>query len=119
MTMNAVSYQATDPTVLMRLAGDRATFRALAHTFIEHAPVLFRQLVDALQRCDYPAIGQQSHALKGMTTLVGADRLSALLQALELAARARRGADANDLGRQFMQVLAEVTACVDDASIVA
>jgi hypothetical protein len=33
-----------------------------------------------LQRADYTAIGRLSHALKGMTTLVGADRLTTLLQ---------------------------------------
>lgn len=117
--MTTASYQAIDPAVLMRLAGDRSTFRVLSQTFMEHAPELFRQLVSALQRADYTAIGRHSHALKGMTTLVGADRLTALLQALELAARSQQPADAQELGRLFVQVLAEVTASVEDDSIVA
>lgn len=117
--MNTPTYQVIDPTVLMRLAGDRSTFRVLSQTFLEHAPELFRQLVSALQQRDYVAIGRQSHALKGMTTLVGAERLSALLQSLELAARREVPVDANDLGQLFVQVLTEVTASVDDDSICA
>lgn len=117
--MSAATYQAIDPAVLMRLAGDRSTFRVLSQTFMEHAPDLFRQLVGALERSDYAAIGRLSHSLKGMTTLVGADRLTALLQALELAARAQRPAEAAELGQLFVQVLAEVTASVDDDSIAA
>lgn len=117
--MTTTSYQAIDPAVLMRLAGDRSTFRVLSQTFMEHAPELFRQLVAALQRADYPAIGRLSHSLKGMTTLVGADRLTALLQALELAARTQQPAEAPELGGLFMQVLTEVTASVEDDSIAA
>jgi HPt (histidine-containing phosphotransfer) domain-containing protein len=117
--MNTPTYQVIDPSVLMRLAGDRSTFRVLSQTFMEHAPELFRQLVSALQQRDYVAIGRQSHALKGMTTLVGAERLSALLQSLEVAARNGGPADANDLGQLFVQVLTEVTASVDDDTICA
>ncbi|MYM66677.1 hypothetical protein GTP45_07530 [Pseudoduganella sp. FT55W] len=117
--MSTAIYQAIDPAVLMRLAGDRSTFRVLAQTFMEHAPELFRQLVSALQRGDYAAIGRLSHSLKGMTTLVGADRLTAQLQALEVAARSQQPAETPELGRLFMQVLTEVTASVEDDSIAA
>lgn len=115
--MSTATYQAIDPTVLMRLAGDRSTFRVLSQTFMEHAPDLFRQLVDALEHADYLAIGRLSHSLKGMTTLVGADRLTAVLQALELAARAQQPAEAAELGQLFVQVLTEVTASVEDDSV--
>ncbi|SHM67127.1 Hpt domain-containing protein [Duganella sacchari] len=117
--MHTASYQQIDPAVLMRLAGDRSTFRVLSQTFMEHAPELFRQLVGALQRADYTAIGRLSHALKGMTTLVGADRLTTLLQTLELAARAQQPAEATELGQLFVQVLTEVSASVEDDGIAA
>lgn len=32
--MTTTSYQAIDPAVLMRLAGDRSTFRVLSQTFM-------------------------------------------------------------------------------------
>jgi len=101
----------------MSLAGDRSTFRVLSQTFAEHAPDLFRQLVSALQRADYTAVGRLSHALKGMTTLVGADSLTMLLQGLELAARLQQPAEATQLGQLFVQVLTEVTASIEDDSI--
>ncbi|MYM82745.1 hypothetical protein GTP44_12345 [Duganella sp. FT50W] len=115
--MSTATYHAIDPAVLMRLAGDHDTFRALSQTFMTRAPELFRQLAEALRRHDHAAIGRHSHALKGMTTLVGAARLSARLQALELAAHAQTPADVHDLDQLFDQVLAEVTASVDDDAI--
>ena len=111
------TYSAIDPAVLLRLAGDRSTFRVLSQTFIEHAPPLFSQLVTALGRDDYGAVGRQSHALKGMTMLVGADRLTTLLQQLETAARSQQRAETGELDQLFGQVLSEVIASVDDDGI--
>lgn len=117
--MDAMTYQSIDPQVLMALAGDRGTFRVLAQTFTDKAPELFRLLVSALHRGDYVAIGRQSHALKGMTTLVGAEQLSTLLQSMETAAREQRPAESAELGQLFVQVLTEVSASVDDDGIIA
>ncbi|MCU6501294.1 Hpt domain-containing protein [Rugamonas sp. A1-17] len=83
------AYRVTAPGVLWQAAGaDLQTFRALAQTFLDHAPPLQARLEQALRLGSPAAIAAASHALKGMTVLVGAERLSALLQALERQARA-------------------------------
>lgn len=115
--MKTIIYQAIDPAVLMQLAGDRATFRSLSQTFSEHAPGVFQRLQAAVRSADQSGIAHESHALKNMTTMVGAQRLSALLQTMETAARDSRVAAAADLLQQFTQVLAEVNMSIDDDAI--
>ncbi|WP_167761237.1 Hpt domain-containing protein [Duganella callida] len=115
--MNAISYRAINPAVLLQLAGDLATFRLLAQTFVDHAPEQFRQLVAALQQRDHAVIGRCCHTLKGMASLVGAERLAELLRSMEAAARRQSVTDAPELGQVFLQVLAEVTASLEDDGI--
>jgi len=107
--MSAPRYLATDPAVLMAAAGDRATFDALARTFLDCAPPLCAALRQALADGRRVAVGQHSHALKGMTVLVGATALTALLQQLETAARLGQPMPAAaTLAPDFAQVLHEV-----------
>jgi len=108
-------YHAIDPAVLMAAAGDRATFDALSRTFLVCAPPIASALRQALAAGQHGAIGQHSHALKGMTMLVGAAELTALLQQLETAARALLPAPvaASLLESRFEQVLREVALSLD------
>jgi len=107
--MSAPRYLAIDPAVLMAAAGDRATFDALARTFLDCAPPLCAALQQALADGRHAAIGQHSHALKGMTVLVGAAGLTALLQQLETAARLGQPMPAAaTLAPDFARVLREV-----------
>lgn len=115
--MKTIIYQVIDPAVLMQLAGDRDTFRTLSQTFSEHAPGVFQRLEAALRSADHAAIAHESHALKNMTTMIGAQRLSALLQAMETAARDNRIAATADLPQQFTDVMAEVNMSIDDDAI--
>jgi HPt (histidine-containing phosphotransfer) domain-containing protein len=113
--MSAPRYRAIDPAVLMAAAGDRATFDALARTFLDCAPPLYAALQQALADGRPAAIGQHSHALKGMTVLVGATGLTALLQQLETAARLGQPVPAAaTLAPDFDQVLREVALSLDD-----
>lgn len=112
--MTARSYRAIDPGVLLEAAGDLETYRALARTFVDCAPDISRRLLQALGAADYPTIAAKSHALKGMTVLVGAAQLTTLLQQMESAARQRQdlaGAGA-ELTAQFDLVMREVAASI-------
>lgn len=114
--MSGRTYRATDPAVLMAAAGDRDTFVALSQTFLACAPPIAGQLEQALAAERHDAIGRHSHALKGMTMLVGAAELTALLQQLETAARQSHAVPeaARRLASCFDQVLREVAQAIDD-----
>jgi HPt (histidine-containing phosphotransfer) domain-containing protein len=114
--MNAGRYTVTDPAVLMAAAGDRDTFDALARTFLDCAPPIAEALRRALDGGAHAAIGQHSHALKGMTVLVGAAALTALLQRIETAARLAQAApaEAATLAASFELVRREVALSLDD-----
>jgi HPt (histidine-containing phosphotransfer) domain-containing protein len=112
--MKAHSYRAIDPDVLLTAAGDLETYRALARTFVDCAPDISRRLLLALGAGDYPTIASKSHALKGMTVLVGAAQLTTLLQRMESAARLRQdvAGAGSDLTSQFDLVMREVAASI-------
>jgi len=114
--MSGARYRAIDPTVLMAAAGDRATFDTLSRTFLECAPAIHAALQSALDAGDHAAIGRHSHALKGMTVLVGAAELTALLQQLETAESLLRPAAAAALAPSFALALREVALSLDDAA---
>lgn len=115
--MSAVRYLAIDPAVLMAAAGDRATFNALARTYLDCAPPIFAALQQALLAGQHAAIGRHSHALKGMTMLVGATALTALLQQLETAARLQQPAPfAEALAPCYEAVQREVALSLTDAT---
>lgn len=85
----SANYRLIAPQVLWQAAGaDLATFRSLSQLFLDLAPARLAQLEQALRHGPAAAVAAASHALKGMTVLVGADQLSALLQDLERQARA-------------------------------
>lgn len=116
----STAYRATAPGVLWLAAGaDLETFRALAQTFLDHAPPLQAALEQALLQERPAGIAAASHALRGMTVMVGAERLSALLQALERQARAGLApapdADLAPLCRQVMDEVALGMARYDGA----
>ena len=108
-----MTYQQIDPRVLYRAIGeDLDAFRALSQTYLDIAPPLFERLQRALAATDDKAIALESHALRGTTALVGAVRLTALLQDVE--SQARRGAarpglaQMAELARLFDVVMHEV-----------
>ncbi|GJI89714.1 Hpt domain-containing protein [Duganella hordei] len=106
----SAAYLAIDPRVLWRAAGgDRLSFRALSQTFIDVAPERLAVLRQALGGGRPAEIRAASHALKGMTLLVGADALSALLQSLEIQAHAGLPLPpVTQLEALFSQVMREV-----------
>lgn len=112
----SAAYLAIDPRVLWRAAGeDRPSFRALSQTFIDVAPQCMAALRQALGGGRPAEIRSASHALKGMTMLVGADPLSALLQSLE--SRAHAGLPpppTAQLEAMFSQVMQEVARSLRD-----
>lgn len=115
--MNSVNYQAIDPAVLMSVAGDGASFKMLSQTFLAHAAPIAGQLRQALADGQAAAIGRHSHALKGMTVLIGATTLTSLLQQLETAARllqAMPASAAEAWAPCFERVCREVALSLDD-----
>lgn len=85
--MNHLDYFNIDPTALLRMVADKAHFIALSTIFLEQAPTILSALQRAIECCDFEAIAMQSHALKGMTVIVGANEITTLLQRVESAAR--------------------------------
>ncbi|SEO52431.1 HPt (histidine-containing phosphotransfer) domain-containing protein [Duganella sp. CF517] len=80
-------YGGIDPDVLWCACGaDRDAFQALSRIFLASAPPLLERLLRALEQGRAHEAGAASHALKGMTQLVGAAALSAALQRCERAA---------------------------------
>lgn len=105
-----MNYGAIDPAVLWQAAAaDRDAFQMLAATFLETAPPLMERLRTGLERRRLMDVAAASHSLKGMTVLVGAASLSALLQQIERAARTGQPPPpAPVLQPLFTQVMQEV-----------
>ncbi|MYM37841.1 Hpt domain-containing protein [Duganella qianjiadongensis] len=81
-------FHVIDPAVLLEAAaGSQEIALLLSQTYIDSAPATYARLQQGLQQADFAAIGSQCHALKGMTMLIGARELTALLQEMEQAAR--------------------------------
>ncbi|MYN44866.1 phosphotransferase [Pseudoduganella sp. FT93W] len=84
-------FHVIDPAVLLEAAaGNQEIALLLSHTYIDSAPATYARLQQGLQLGDFSAIASQSHALKGMTMLIGAKELTSLLQEMEQAARQRQ-----------------------------
>lgn len=84
------AYAAIDPSELYASSGDDlALFRSLSQIFLDSAPAMLAQMRQAGQR----GPGEQhsfiaaSHSLRGITALVGARALTALLAELEAQAK--------------------------------
>lgn len=103
-------YLATRPQLLWGFScADRDCFRALGQTFIDTAPAWMTRLRLALGSGATADISAASHGLKGMTQLVGADAMTALLQEVERRARADMPMPPlTALEPMFMQVMQEV-----------
>lgn len=107
----SAGYRLIAPQVLWQAAGgDLDTFRSLSQLFLDLVPARLAALEQALQRGQAGAVAAASHELKGMTLLVGAGQLSAMLQELERQARAGTAAPPAALGGLFRDVMAEVAA---------
>jgi HPt (histidine-containing phosphotransfer) domain-containing protein len=112
--MTPITFQAIDPKVLMDAAGDALVFQALSQTFLDHAPAIFAQMNTALARGDLADAGRHSHALKGMTMLVGAAELTSRLQQVETAARSGQPPGTEGLAALLSLVLDEVAVAMDE-----
>ncbi len=111
-------YRHIDPAILWQaIDGDAASFCALSRTFLDDAPPAFALLEQALLQRAGAAIAHQSHALKSMTLLLGAQPLSRRLQEIESAALAGTcdfAPAGADLAPLFDLVLQEVRASIAD-----
>ena len=112
--MTSTVFRTIDPAVLMDAAGDQLVFQALSQTFLDHAPVLFRDMTLALQKGDWQAAGRHSHPLNGITVLIGAAELTRRLQQIEIAGRAGQPIGSNGLAELFSLVLEEVAQAMDE-----
>jgi len=96
-------FHVIDPAVLLEAAaGNQEIALLLSQTYVDSAPATYARLQQGLQQADFAAIGSQCHALKGMTMLIGARELTALLQEMEQAARQQQRLSAAE---QRLQVL--------------
>jgi len=116
--MSHTTYRAIDPKVLMDAAGDPLVFQALSQTFLDHAPPIFREMTSALEQGQLPAAGRHSHALKGMTMLIGAAELTSRLQQIETAARNNQTPDSKGLSELLALVLEEVAIAMDESGTI-
>lgn len=81
----------TNPDTLWQAAGgDLDTFRHLSGMFCQLAPAYLATMREARAQGCTEDMAVACHALLGMTVLMGADSLSALLRALEYETRERR-----------------------------
>jgi HPt (histidine-containing phosphotransfer) domain-containing protein len=112
--MTSTVFRAIDPAVLMDAAGDPLVYQALSQTFLDHAPQLFRDMTLALEKGELQAAGRHSHALKGMTVLIGAAELTSRLQQIEIAGRAGQRIECSGLAELFALVLEEVAQAMDE-----
>jgi hypothetical protein len=110
-------YRHIDPAILLQaIDGDAASFCALSRTFLDAAPPAFALLEQSLLQRASGAIAHQSHALKSMTLLLGAQQLSRRLQEIESAALAGAcdlAPAGAELAALFALVLQEVRASID------
>lgn len=118
--MQLQRYQTIDPSYLLAtVSGDWEIFRGLGQTFLETAPPIFHNIDVATAANDMDALRRESHSLKGMAAMVGAQALSDLLREVEVGAR--EGAPPNKefsakLSILFAQVLAEMTDCLQETA---
>jgi len=108
------AYTVIDPSVLYAASGhDLALFRSLSQIFLDSAPAMLERMRQAAQRgpgeqADFIAA---SHSLRGITALVGARALTALLADLESQAKlgvCATGTALDAAGGALAQVCAEV-----------
>lgn len=73
----------------------------LRDLFLEHAPLLYDTIVQALIDGECRTIADNAHSLKGACATYGAERLTAVCKEMELAARA----DDIELARDYQDML--------------
>jgi len=117
--MNPSRYQSIDPAVLLAaVGGDLPSFHEMSQTFLRIAPPMLAKLETAISLGDCAKIAQESHSLKGTTSLVGASKLTGLVQDIEL--RGKRGetggfaAVLHEVTQEFSIVMEEVQASILD-----
>lgn len=88
--MQFKQYLTIDPHVLLTAAGDDiALFGTLSRTYLRVAPPMLERLEQAALAGDWDRAAQESHALKGTTSLVGAARLTQMVE--DIGQMARQG----------------------------
>ena len=80
-----------NPAILERIAraGGPDLIARLRDSILDHAPMRFRQLLDAIRNGDLVAVEKHAHFLRSSTGNVGANRLREQLGEVEAAAEAR------------------------------
>ena len=96
----------------MREAGVEEAVDAILDTFVESAGERIGALTTALASGEAQAIKRAAHVFKSSAGTIGAKRLAALLQQLEVLAEAGDVAQARALSERFAQESAAVTAYV-------
>lgn len=109
-------YKHIDPRSLWEtVGGDGNAVAALAGTYLDSAPGIFAKLLLGIANVDCKAVQHDSHTLKGMAGILGAQGLVDALLLVEQAARRGGLPDVIEQGRLtslFEMCLAEVRHCV-------
>lgn len=109
------AFQAIDPLVLMKAVGDDASaFRELSETFLRIAPPMVSRLGQAVAAGDLDSAVMESHSLKSTTALVGAAKLTSLVEALE---RLARSGDSQGIAATLPQLVAEFALVMQEVRI--
>jgi HPt (histidine-containing phosphotransfer) domain-containing protein len=72
---------------LWRLGGDQELYEELVTVFMEEIPDFLKRIKSFFENQDYSSLEQESHALKGSASAVGAVLVSDSASKLEIAAR--------------------------------
>jgi histidine phosphotransfer protein HptB len=112
-------YEYIDPSNLLEaLDGDWGAVASLAQTYLDNAPDIFAKLQRGLDSGNTKTVWHESHALKGMAALLGANGLANMLLRTEQAARNEQlpsESERNELCTNFNNTMTEVLHCVKNA----
>lgn len=118
--MQLQRYQYIDPGYLLAtVGGNQDIFLGLARTFLDTAPPIFQSIGTAVVSGDLPALRRESHSLKGMASLIGAQALSDVLRQIEIGARDGTTPSQESCARLavlFAEVYAEMTGCLQESA---
>lgn len=114
--MDFKQYQHIDPGQLLETVGnDWQAVASLAYTYLDTAPPILEQLERAIDDSDAAAVWRHSHTLKGMSALIGAAPLAAMLSVIELSCRDGNLPSVTErqaLARQFELAAQELAHCL-------
>jgi HPt (histidine-containing phosphotransfer) domain-containing protein len=117
--MGFQNYKHINPISLCEaLGGDTDAVVSLAQTFLDSAPDVFIKLQEGIESADPKTVRYESHTLKGMAGILGADGFASTLQRIERATRNGEipsESEHRELLSQFKLTLAEVLHYVQNA----